>query len=101
MSVSVDAVLPLAEALLAPGKVEAPTENKARRLGLNYGVEDVTGPGKVRQVIAKAGVDYKVTESATLGAETGRTIHDPQDAAAWKKTVEEENIATVKYRMSF
>lgn len=75
---------------------------KNKKLGYSYGLQDVTpSGGNVRATTAKVGVDYKVTERASLGVETARTIHDSQDAAAWGESVKDENSAEVKYKLEF
>ena len=74
---------------------------RQKKMGYNFGVEDATGHGEVRASKAKVGVDYKMSQNATVGVEASRGIHDSQDAAAWGRSVEDENAAKAKYKLSF
>jgi len=76
-------------------------EPKRKKFGFNYGLDDSTGLGDVRAKTVTAGVDYNMTERASLGVAAGRKIYDSEDAAAWDQTVEDENTAQVKYKLSF
>lgn len=87
-----------------PKNPEPPTviDNKEKKLGYSYGLQDATeSGGNVRATTAKVGLDFKVTPRTSLGVEAARKIHDSQDAAAWGETVEDENSAEVKYKLSF
>jgi hypothetical protein len=76
-------------------------ETKKSKIDYGYSVEDSTGEANVRATTAKIGADYRVTERSALGVEAGRTMHDTRDAAAWKRSVEDENTAQIKYKLSF
>lgn len=72
-----------------------------KKLDYKFGIEDATGRGDVRASNAKVGVDYKVSENATLGVEASQGIHDSQDAAAWGKSVDDATAAKAKYKITF
>ena len=76
-------------------------ETDQKKVGYHFGVEDATGLGNVRASNAKIGVDYKVSENATVGVEAGRKIYDSQDAAAWEKSAKDGSSAQAKYKLSF
>jgi len=76
-------------------------EASPKRLGYNLGIEDATGRSNVRIEKAKIGVEYKVSENATVGVETSRGIHDARDASAWGRSVKDEKAAQVKYKLLF
>ncbi len=76
-------------------------EADKKKLGYDFGIEDATGQGKVRTSSAKVGVNYKVSQNSTVGVELKRGLHDAQDAAAWGKSVDDENAAQAKYKLLF
>jgi len=82
-------------------KIPAAAKADQKKPGYSLGVEDVTGQGNVRASKAKVGVDYNVSKRATVRVEVSRGIHDSQDAAAWSRSVEDENAAKAKYKISF
>ncbi len=96
-------VFELNEVTFEPGPPEIPDAVKAdqKKLGYNLGFEDSTGQGDVRASNFKIGVNYKVSENSTVGVEASRGIHDTQDAAAWGRSVDDENAAQAKYKLSF
>ena len=77
------------------------SEGDKKKLGYTFGLEDATGLGSVRASKAKVGVDYKVSENATVGVEAKQGLHDANDASAWGKSVEDETAAQAKYKLSF
>lgn len=80
-----------------PGKAEA----EKKKMDYNFGLEDTTRQGSVRASNVTIGVDYKVSENATVGVEASRGIHDAQDAAAWGDSADDETAAHAKYKLAF
>lgn len=96
-------VYSLSEEELEPELLEIPGAGEAnpKKLGYDFGIEDVTGQGNVRASNLKIGVDYKVSENSTVGVEARQGVHDTQDAAAWGASMDDETAARAKYKLSF
>lgn len=96
-------VFSLSEVDLELKRPEIPgdTEAKKKKMDYNFGLEDTTRQGSVRASNVKIGVDYKVSDNATVGVEASRGIHDTKDAAAWGGSADDETAAQAKYKLSF
>ena len=82
-------------------EIPGDTEAKKKKMDYNFGLEDTTRQGSVRASNVKIGVDYKVSDNATVGVEASRGIHDTKDAAAWGGSADDETAAQAKYKLSF
>ena len=96
-------VFTLSEVDLEPEQPEIPGEAEAKKKKIDYsfGLEDTTRQGSVRASNVTVGVDYKVSENATVGVAASQGIHDSQDAAAWGGSADDETAAQAKYTLSF
>lgn len=87
---------------VSPRAPEAAASSGDQKVDYKFGIEDATSSsGYVRTAHVKVGMDYKVSDQSALGIEARRRIHDSQDAAAWGRSVEDENAAQAKYKLEF
>jgi hypothetical protein len=96
-------VFTLSEVYLELAQTEIPgeAEAKKKKMDYNFGLEDTTRQGSVRASNVTVGVDYKVSENATVGVAASQGIHDSQDAAAWGSSTDDETAAHAKYKLAF
>ncbi|HTL47919.1 MAG TPA: hypothetical protein VL688_07630 [Verrucomicrobiae bacterium] len=75
---------------------------KDKKIDYKYGLKETTGSQDVvRQSTANVGLGYKFDSRNSLDVEASRTIHDNQDAQAWRRSVEDESAANMEYTFSF
>jgi hypothetical protein len=86
---------------LAQPEVPVEAEGEKKKIDYNLGFEDTTRQGSVRASNVIIGVDYKVSENATVGVAASQGIHDSQDAAAWGGSSDDETAAHAKYKLAF
>ncbi len=96
-------VFTLSEVDLGAEQPEIPgeAEVKKKKIDYNFGLEDTTRQGSVRASNVTVGVDYKVSENATVGVTASQGIHDTKDAAAWGGSADDETAAQAKYKLAF
>lgn len=83
-----------------PSKVKE-AKPAPKKLRYNFNLEDATGPGDVRIMDTRIGVEYHTSQNYAVGVEASRGIHDTQDASAWGRSIKDENAAQVKYKKFF
>jgi micrococcal nuclease len=76
-------------------------EADPKKSDADFNIEDTANSGNARASNPKTGLDYKVSENATVGVGASRKTNDPQDPAAWEKSSRKGAAAQAKYKLSF
>jgi len=72
-----------------------------QRISLSPSFESDGKEGKVRKGVLAADLDYNLSKGSSLGVGVSTEIYDKEDARAWNKTVDTEEIAQIKYKKKF